>query len=369
VRRALRSAGWDPERLPNLKKHLDLFTLGTIADMAPLTGENHVLTHNGLEALRTTEKPGLVALKSVAGIDGKVDAFSIGFGLAPRLNAAGRLGRADSGLDLLVSTDLREAHELARKLDMLNEQRKHTQQVVQDEAEYLIEREIDLEQDRVLVLASENFHQGVIGIVASKLADKYYRPTFLIAVQDGMGKGSARSIPTFNLYKAMSACAEHLVQYGGHAFAAGLNIASDRIDAFRTAINEAGAPYLTDDLMVSEIKIDAVLPLKDINLSTYKAIQKLGPFGQVNTMPVFCSRHIRIRDFREIGRDRQHIRFKASQNGAALDVVGFRFAEAFRFLDPDTLVDIAYELHLNTWNGREKVELKLLDVRPSEPSR
>ncbi|CAI2719054.1 single-stranded-DNA-specific exonuclease RecJ [Nitrospina watsonii] len=368
VRRALHEAGWSADRLPNLKKHLDLFTLGTIADMAPLTGENHLLTHCGLEVLGTTEKPGLVALKSVAGIDGKVDASSIGFGLAPRLNAAGRLGKADSGLDLLVTHDQDEARRIAQKLDLINEQRKHTQQDVQNEAEYLIEREVDLERDKVLVLASENFHQGVIGIVASKLADKYYRPTFLIAIRDGMGKGSARSIPTFNLYKAMSQCADLFTQYGGHAYAAGLNIEAGRIDDFRKAINEVGAPYLTDDRMISEIKIDSTLDLKDISLEFYKAMQKLGPFGQVNTLPVFCSRRIRIRDFREIGRDRNHVRFRATHNKTSVDVVGFRLAETFRFLDPDTLIDIAYELNLNTWNGREKVELKLLDVMPSETS-
>ncbi|MGP0565848.1 MULTISPECIES: single-stranded-DNA-specific exonuclease RecJ [unclassified Nitrospina] len=366
IRRALRDAGWSADRLPNLKKHLDLFTLGTIADMAPLTGENHVLTHNGLEALRTTEKPGLVALKHVAGVDGKVDSFSIGFGLAPRLNAAGRLGRADSGLDLLVTHDQGEARRIAEQLDQINEQRKHTQQGVQEEAEYLIEREVDLEKEKVLVLASENFHQGVIGIVASKLADKYYRPTFLIAIRDGMGKGSARSIPTFNLYKALAQCSDHLTQYGGHAYAAGLNIEAERIDDFRRAINEVGAPYLTDDRMVSELKIDSTLDLRDIGMGAYREMQKLGPFGQVNTLPVFCSRRIRIRDFREIGRDRTHVRFRATQGKTTVNVVGFRLAETFRYLDPDTLIDIAYELQLNSWNGREKVELKLLDVRPSD---
>jgi single-stranded-DNA-specific exonuclease len=264
IRRGLLEAGWDADKLPNLKKHLDLFTLGTIADMAPLIDENHVLTSHGLEALRTSVKPGVIALKSVVGIDGKVDSSSVGFGMGPRLNAAGRLGQPDRGLHLLVSSDLNEAMEMAKSLEELNEERKETQKWCFEEAEYLLERQVDLENENVIVLASENFHQGVIGIVAAKLAEKFYRPAILISLVEGVGKGSARSIPSFNLVKAMTQCSEHLIQYGGHAYAAGLNIEEERVDDFRKAMNKVGDQYLTEDCLVAELKVDATLKMEDI---------------------------------------------------------------------------------------------------------
>ncbi|MEE8206101.1 MAG: single-stranded-DNA-specific exonuclease RecJ, partial [Nitrospinaceae bacterium] len=273
IRQGLLDAGWDAERLPNLKKHLDLFTLGTIADMSPLIDENHVLTSHGLEALRTSVKPGVIALKSVVGIDGKVDSSSVGFGMGPRLNAAGRLGQPDRGLHLLVSSDLNEAMEMAKSLEALNEERKETQKWCFEEAEYLLERQVDLENENVIVLASENFHQGVIGIVASKLAEKFYRPAILIALEEGKGKGSARSIPAFNLVKAMTQCSEHLIQYGGHAYAAGLNIEEGRVDDFRKAINRVGDKYLTEDCLVAELKVDTTLSMPDITQELYKEIE------------------------------------------------------------------------------------------------
>ncbi len=366
IRRRLRDKGREEHTLPNLKQHLDLLTLGTIADMAPLNGENHVLTAHGMEALRHTTKPGLVALKEVAGIDGTVDSSSIGFGLAPRLNAAGRLGRADSGLDLLVSSDIEAAKAMAEGLNQLNEERKKTQQEAQEVAEYIIEREIDLDENKVLVIASEDFHQGVIGIVAAKLADKFNRPTFLIAInEEGMGKGSARSIPTFNLYKALTQCGDYLVQYGGHAFAAGLNIEASRIDDFRRAMNENAEAFLNEETMVSELHIDAALSIREIDFELYREIQQLAPFGQVNTVPVFCSKNIQVRGKREIGKEKNHVRFKAVQGGDAIDVVGFRMARMFRELEDGMPVDIVYELQPNHWNGRNKLELKLLDLRPS----
>jgi len=212
VRNELYSAGWSKEDLPNLKRHLDLFALGTIADVAPLTGENHILTQHGLKMLSITSKPGLVALKETAGIVGNVDARSVGFGLGPRLNAAGRLGRADNGLHLLASQNLKEAKALALELDQTNQERKEIQEETVAEAESLFKRHINLEEDRVIVLASEIFHPGVIGIAASRLVDKYRRPTVLIALEEGQGKGSGRSIPRFNLFKAFTDCSEHLVQ-------------------------------------------------------------------------------------------------------------------------------------------------------------
>ena len=365
IRRGLLDAGWDAEKLPNLKKHLDLFTLGTIADMAPLVDENHVLTSHGLEALRTSVKPGVIALKSVIGIEGKVDSSSVGFGMGPRLNAAGRLGQPDRGLHLLVSSDLNEAMEMAKSLEELNEERKETQKWCFEEAEYLLERQVDLENENVIVLASENFHQGVIGIVASKLADKFYRPAILIALKEGIGKGSARSIPSFNLVKAMTQCSEHLIQYGGHAYAAGLNIEQGRVDAFRKAINQVGDEYLTEECLVAELKVDATLTMQDISQETFREIESLEPFGQMNKVPIFISREVRARDVKFVGREDNHVRFRAFQGNQFRNVIGFNLAHAFQSIDANEPVDIVYEMRRNTWGGRDSIEIKLLDLRNS----
>ncbi len=365
IRRGLLEAGWDADKLPNLRKHLDLFTLGTIADMAPLVDENHVLTSHGLEALRTSVKPGVIALKSVVGIDGKVDSSSVGFGMGPRLNAAGRLGQPDRGLHLLVSSDLNEAMEMARSLEALNEERKETQKWCFEEAEYLLERQVDLENENVIVLASENFHQGVIGIVASKLADKFYRPAILIALKNGVGKGSARSIPSFNLVKAMTQCSEHLIQYGGHAYAAGLNIEQGRVDDFRMAINRVGDEFLTEDCLVAELKVDATLALEDISQETFKEIESLEPFGQMNKVPIFISRGVRARDVKFVGREDNHVRFRAFQGKQYRNVIGFNLAHAFQSIDANEPLDIVYEMRRNTWGGRDSIEIKLLDIRNS----
>jgi len=365
IRRGLLDAGWDADKLPNLKKHLDLFTLGTIADMAPLIDENHVLTSHGLEALRTSTKPGVIALKSVVGIDGKVDSSSVGFGMGPRLNAAGRLGQPDRGLHLLVSSDLNEAMEMAKSLEVLNEERKETQKWCFEEAEYLLERQVDLDNENVIVLASENFHQGVIGIVAAKLAEKFYRPAILIALVDGKGKGSARSIPSFNLVKAMTQCSEHLIQYGGHAYAAGLNIEEGRVDDFRKAMNKVGDQYLSEDCLVAELKVDATLTMEDITQELFGEIESLEPFGQMNKVPIFISREVRARDVKFVGREDNHVRFRAFQGNQFRNVIGFNLAHAFQSIDGNQPVDIVYELRRNTWGGRNSIEMKLLDLRNS----
>ena len=366
IRRGLLEAGWDADKLPNLKKHLDLFTLGTIADMAPLIDENHVLTSHGLEALRTSVKPGVIALKSVVGIEGKVDSSSVGFGMGPRLNAAGRLGQPDRGLHLLVSSDLNEAMEMAKSLEELNEERKETQKWCFEEAEYLLERQVDLENENIIVLASENFHQGVIGIVAAKLAEKFYRPAILISLVEGVGKGSARSIPSFNLVKAMTQCSEHLIQYGGHAYAAGLNIEEGRVDDFRKAMNKVGDEYLTADCLVAELKVDATLRMEDISQEFYGEMESLEPFGQMNKVPIFISRDVRARDVKFVGREDNHVRFRAFQGNQFRNVIGFNLAHAFQAIDANEPVDIVYELRRNTWGGRNSIEMKLLDLRSSQ---
>jgi single-stranded-DNA-specific exonuclease len=339
VRNSLYSKGWKKEQLPNLKRHLDLFALGTIADVAPLTGENHILTLHGLKMLSTSAKPGLVALKESAGIIGNVDARSVGFGLGPRLNAAGRLGKADSGLHLLISKNLKEAESLFRN-------------------------EINIQNDRVIVLASEIFHPGVIGIAASRLVDKYHRPTVLIALEEGQGKGSGRSIPKFNLFRAFTDCGQHLVQFGGHAYAAGLTIKEDQVGEFRNSMNKIAHQFLNEEDLIPEVRLDTILKLEEINLYLYSRIALLEPFGAENPVPCFFSRDVQLQEVKLIGKSKTHVRFRVKQGKGQIEGVGFGLAEVFESIDIDTeSFDIAYELNLNTWNGREKLEIKLLDIR------
>jgi single-stranded-DNA-specific exonuclease len=364
VRNGLYSIGWAKERLPNLKRHLDLFALGTIADVAPLTGENHILTLHGLKMLSISAKPGLVALKETAGINGKVDARSVGFGLGPRLNAAGRLGKADSGLHLLISKDLKEAKILAQELELTNKERKEIQEETIEEAESIFRSAIDIQKDRVIVLASEIFHPGVIGIAASRLVDKYHRPTVLIALEEGQGKGSGRSIPKFNLFRAFTDCGQHLVQFGGHAYAAGLTIKENQVDEFRKAMNKIAHQYLNEEDLIPEVRLDALLQLEEINLYLYERVVLLEPFGAENPAPRFLSKAVQLQEVKLIGKDKTHIRFRAKQGKGYIEGVGFGLAEVLESVDIDTdRFDIAYELNLNTWNGREKLEIKLLDIR------
>ncbi|MGV7221047.1 MAG: single-stranded-DNA-specific exonuclease RecJ [Nitrospinales bacterium] len=369
IRSALHEKGWEKNRLPNMKKHLDLFALGTIADVAPLSGENHVLTLHGLEAMRTTLKPGLVALKAVADLNGKIEPHSVGFGLGPRLNAAGRLGKADAGFHLLTCEDLVQAKELARSINDINIERKKIQEWTQDEADYLIDREIDLEnRDSLIVLASENFHAGVIGIVASRIAEKYFRPVFLIAMKDGLGKGSARSIPSFNVFKAMTECSQFLGQFGGHAYAAGLNIEENNLNAFKKAMNDVGHRFLTPENLVPELNVDSILNLPDIDRKIFDALQELAPFGTGNPAPVFMSTGVRTQNSRIIGQDKNHVKFKAVQSKKMIDVIGFNLASAFQRIGSEELIDMVYEIDLNEWNGKETLQLKVLDLRQHIPT-
>ena len=317
VRKELYASGRKKEGLPNLKRHLDLFALGTIADVAPLTGENHILTRHGLDVLSTSTKPGLVALKEVAGIVGNVDARSVGFGLGPRLNAAGRLGKADNGLHLLTATDLSAAKVLANELEKINQERKKIQEETFLEAESLLRNDGDLKNKRVIVLASEIFHPGVIGIAASKIVDKYNRPTVLIAMEEGLGKGSGRSIPKFNLFKAFTDCSSHLMQFGGHAYAAGLSIKEENIDAFCVAMNKVGSRYLQEKDLIPKLRIDTILKLSQIDLALYKSVSLLEPFGAENPVPSFQSNKVQIKKVKYIGKEKNHIRFCAAQGAVS----------------------------------------------------
>ena len=355
--------GWNKSILPNMRRHLDLVALGTIADVAPLTGENHVLVRHGLKVLTTTEKAGLVALKTISDLDNQVSARSVGFALAPRLNAAGRMGKADSGFHLLTSVDLKEAKQLAERIDVINQERKNIQELVQDEAVYLISREINLKEDRVIVLASKNFHSGVIGIVASRIAEKYFRPVVLIALEGLTGNESGRSIPHFNLHRAFTDCASHLVQFGGHAYAAGLTIKEENVDLFRNNMKKVGRQFLNEENLVPEIFLDKKLSISEVNKELYKQISLVEPFGSENPPPIFLIQAVRISMFKKIGREQNQVRFQANQHDAKIDAIGFNLAEEFASIDLElNKVDLVCEFQINDWNGGNKLELKILDL-------
>ena len=257
---------------------------------------------------------------------------------------------------------------MARSINDINEERKKIQGWTQDEADYLMDREVDLEsRDSVIVLASENFHPGVIGIVASRLAEKYYRPVILIAIKDGQGKGSARSIPCFNIFKAMSECSVSLGQFGGHAYAAGLNIEEGNIEAFKKAINDVGHRYLTPDKLVQELKIDSTLNLGNIDRKFFDVLQELAPFGTGNPAPVFMSAGVATQNLRMIGKEKNHAKFRATQGAHAIEAIAFNLAGAFRAIAQGELIDIVYEISLNEWNGKETLQLKALDLRQHAP--
>jgi len=232
--------------------------------------------------------------------------------------------------------------------------------------EHMIYREVNLGEDRVIVLASEVFHSGVVGIVASRIVEKYYRPVVLIALKNNVGKGSARSIPHFNLHRAFTECASHLIQFGGHAYAAGITISESKVDSFRDEINRIGRRVLNEKNLVPELLLDEPLKISEIDETLYEQVSLMEPFGAENPAPIFLVHGVSIHGLRKIGREESHVRFQAVQNDARIDAVGFNLAKAFDFIDSRIdKVDLACEFQINNWGGRNRLELKVVDLRHS----
>jgi single-stranded-DNA-specific exonuclease len=351
-----------PQHLP---LHLiDLVALATVADVVPLTGENRILTRFGLRKLQETRWPGVRALIDVAGL-GKTEirAGHVGFVLGPRLNAAGRIGEAMDGLALLLSDDPAEAEDRARRLETLNAQRQEMDQTILGEAVETIEREVDLDREYGLVLAREGWHPGVIGIVASRVVERFGRPTIMIALDGELGKGSGRSIGAFDLHAALSSCAPLLVKFGGHRMAAGLTIARDRLDAFRLAFNEQARASLDAADLFPRQRIDAVLPLDALDLDLERLLRHLEPCGSGNPAPVFGVAGASVREARPVGTN--HLRLLLEDGGGRLPAIGFDWADR---VDPAWWrgqVDVAFRLERNEWRGDVSLQGRILQVQPS----
>lgn len=364
LRSRLREAGWAAQ-LPNLRRHLDLVALGTIADIAPLMDENRILVRYGLQELTRSAKLGVQALKRVAKVEAQaIGARQVGFTLAPRLNAAGRLAAAKAGVELLLSEDAKHAEKLASYLDKVNRERQAVQAQIYEEAKAALEADGSLNERWGIVLASERWHPGVVGIVASKLVEEYGRPTVLIGLEGETGKGSGRSIAAFHLYRALVACQQHLTGFGGHEHAAGLRIERRQVPAFRAAFNRVVSAHLTTAEQTPILPVDAEVVLSDIDEACMDFLTCLEPFGEGNPPPVLMARRVEVvGNPTLVGKDRQHLRLTLRQGEAVLHAIGFRLGEKLSEAKRRVL-DIAFTPQRHIWNDVEERQLLLQDLRP-----
>ena len=359
LRAKLRERGqWKDGEVPNLRKYLDLVAMGTVADLAPLQDENRIFVRFGLEELTNGNRLGTRVLKEACGLkDGIITSGNIGFRLAPRINAAGRLGEAQRAIDLLVAQELERAEGLARQLSLENSRRQRIEEDILSEIMGWIKEDEGLLQRKSWVFASPSWHPGVIGIVASRLVDQYYRPTILISVDGDRGKGSGRSIEGFDLYEGVRACTPTLLGFGGHRFAVGLTIESDEIETFKARFEELVAQGCKPSDFIPTIRIDAEIPLRDIGRELIEELCLLAPFGVSNPKPVFCSRELTVVDSKIVGEDNLKLRLKED---STYDAIGFHMGD----LHPleSKRVRIAFVPQINEWQGVKNIQLELRDI-------
>lgn len=348
------------------RQYLDLACLGTVADIVPLTGENRIIVRYGLSALAATDSPGLKALMQVAGV--KPDSLGtreVGFALAPRLNAAGRIGDASLAVDLFLTDDLAQAAGLANLLDKGNQERQRIESLVMAEAMGMLDADPGITSGKVIVLASEGWHSGVVGIVAARLVERFYRPVLMIALENGQGKGSGRSIPGLHLYDALSHCADYLVRFGGHAQAVGFTISQDKVEVFRRAVNGYAGLMAEEGVYTPGIELDALVSLNEINEGFIREIQMLAPFGHCNPGPVLGCRGVNIASSRKIGRSGGHLKMMIRDKGILMDGIGFKMASCAGEIAAAAEVDVAFFPSFNEWKGRRSIQLEVKDIRPS----
>jgi len=345
-----------------LADDLDLVTLGTIADSVPLTGENRIIAREGLARLPQTRRLGLRAIIENAGIENKkFNSTYVSFIIAPRLNAPGRMDYAEVSLRLLMCQDPQEAQSLAKELEGFNRQRQKVESKILEEAEELINRQMNFKEDKVIVIAKEDWHQGVLGIVASKLVDRFYRPAIVISIKEDLCKGSARSIKNFHLFEALMHSKELLDSFGGHAHAAGLLITKDNIDEFRKSINRlASDRLLLDDLFPSK-DVDAQLALGDLTQALVKELEKLEPFGMGNPEPLFYTRMLKLKSPVQL-LNRGTLKFWATDGVTTMEVIAFGMSSLKESLLQADYFDLVYTPKIDSWRQEESIILEAKDI-------
>jgi single-stranded-DNA-specific exonuclease len=357
----MRDDGVEAAMKMDLRAWLDLVALGTIADLVPMTGENRIFVASGLERLNVTQRPGLLALMSVAQCPRPVGCYEVGFQLAPRLNAAGRLEDAEDALLLLLAGNLSQAEPLARSLDSRNRQRQQIERGIAQQVIGAVRARFDPGKDFVVVEGQLSWHIGVVGIVASRVLQQFYRPSIILGGEGEVWRGSGRSVEGFDLAAALRACGDLLVTHGGHALAAGLSIHRDNLDGFRARMNELARAALRPEQLIPNLSLDGAVALADLTLEQVEELERLNPLGQGNPpVRLMIGRLSRRGPPRRMGKENQHVKFQVTDGKHALDAVWWNCGEAPM---PEAGFELAATPIINDYNGRRTVQLKVLDWR------
>ncbi len=345
--------------------YLDLVATAIAADIVPINGENRTLAYFGLERVNNNPSVGIKTLMQLAAVKDKMTISNLVFIIAPRINAAGRMDDAKKAVQLFIEQDVEQALAYAKILQSDNLDRKEADASITAEALSIIENSNDATTRKSTVVYREYWHKGVVGIVASRLIESYFRPTVVLAKSGEIVAGSARSVPGFNLYEAIYACKEHLIGFGGHFAAAGLTLEESKIEDFKNAFEEAVSNQITPDQLIPEIIIDAEIKFDEINLNFYNILTQMEPFGPENMRPVFVSKKVYNTGFSKVVKE-QHIKFSLKQGNTTMNGIGFGSAPKFSLLEMNRPIDVVYTLDLNEWNGNKSVQLKVIDLKLSE---
>lgn len=355
-------------RIDIAHRYLDFVAIASAADIVPLVGENRILSHLGLQSLNANPRPGLKGLIDCAGLPmGGINNSSIVFGLAPRINAAGRLGDPARAVEMMIQADELMAFRIAQELEQDNRRRRAIDEETFEEAAAAAERQIKEHQPHSLVLHSQSWHAGVIGIVASRLVERFHLPTIMLTTIDGVAKGSARSIKDFDIHAALRNCEDLLIEYGGHKHAAGLSLEVDRVHELNERFNIIARQQLTTDMLTPEIAIDTELSLSDLSPNFFKLLAKFAPYGYGNHRPVFFSKGVvSANGVKIVGNN--HLKFRAIQKNFAMDAIGFNLGHKIAICSNGKPFSVVYTLEENLFNGMTTPQLRIKDLRPDEPA-
>ena len=346
-------------------EYLDLVATAIAADIVPMTGENRILAFHGLIKANNNPNNGIKALAKLSGLTTQLQINNLVFMIAPRVNAAGRMDDAKKAVQLFIAETDEEAFAYAEMLHNDNSDRKEADKAITEEALTLINENIGWENRKSTVVFQPHWHKGVVGIVASRIIETYYRPTIVLTQSGEFAAGSARSVPGFNLYEAIHACKEHLLGYGGHFAAAGMTLELNQVDSFREKFEQVVSSTITPEQLIPEIVIDAEISLKDIKQSFYDIICQMEPFGPENLRPVFIAKNVMDNGWSKIVKE-QHIRFSLKEGNVTVHGIGFGMADKFHLLQLKKPVDVVFTIDTNEWNGITSLQIRVIDFRLSE---